>query len=102
MGSAWRQPAWELGLHLCSRLPELTQVRSDPGSAVRSSGPRGDVGTSPFISVWRQPPPLPLSLTASVWLHPESPHSLWVNTSQPEGPQLSGNLDLRFCSGHSC
>lgn len=43
-------------------------------------------------------PPLPLSLTASVWLHPESPHFLRVNT----GPQLLGTLDLRFCSGHSC
>lgn len=41
-------------------------------------------------------PPLPLSLTASVWLHPESPHFLWANTSQPEGPQLSGNFRSPF------
>lgn len=105
-GSGWRwgalggSPAWELGLHLCSRLPELTQV--GPGSAVRSSGPRGDVGTSPFISVWRQPPPAAPQPHSKCVATPRKPPFPTVNTSQPQGPQLLGTLDLRFCSGHSC
>lgn len=95
VGRAWRQP--RLGVRAA---PVLSPPRADKGRTRALLSVPQDPGVMwgplPSSVSGGGLPPLPLSLTASLWLHPESPRFLWVNPSQPERPQRSGNSRSLF------